>query len=42
MIKNIDLDCILMDNNEVLFCGRLITKLSPEEIKKYVKIKNED
>lgn len=36
-MKIINLECLLMDNNEIMFNGRSFGKISPEEQKKYIK-----
>lgn len=36
MIREIKLDCILMDNKEIMFNGRSLGFLNKEEIEKYV------
>ena len=37
-IKLVNLNCLLMPNGEILFCGRSLGFLSEDEIKKYVTI----
>jgi len=39
-MKLINLECVLMDNDEIIFNGRSLGFLSKEEIKKYTEQKN--
>lgn len=34
-MKNINLNCLLMPNGEILFCGRSLGFFTEEELKKY-------
>lgn len=35
-MKLVHLECVLMNNNEIIFNGRSLGFFKPEEIKKYV------
>lgn len=42
MIKLINLEVLLMDNNEIMFCGRSLGFLNKKEIEKYTEEKKEN